>query len=262
MEPQLDATSSIEKNKISRTILVTGSEGRIGQIVTSRLSETHATIICLDKVIQKVRDDAYAVDIRDTEDLERTFKKIGRVDSIIHLAGDPRPEDSYGPILSNNVIGTENLLEAAVRHGVKRVVIASSTHTVGGYEGYPSRLPLDRPDRPMTTEDEPKDDGPYGWSKVEIEKLAKKFHDENGLETICIRFGFVTEDNKPAKGFEPHWLSYRDAAQVVQKALDSKVPYGVYFATSGIAPPMFDISSTIHDLGYKPQDSYRILHAG
>lgn len=257
MESPVDTTPK-EIEKISQTILITGSEGRIGRIVAVRLSDQYTNVIGLDSALLETQDNAYAADIKNSEDVEDIFSKIGHIDAIVHLAGNPHPDDSFKPIFENNVIGTKHILDAAVKHGVKRIIIASSIHTVGGYEGYPTRLPADRPDRPMTTDDAAKGDGPYGWSKVEIEKMAKRYHEKYGLKTICLRFGFVTEDDRPVKGFESHWLSYRDTAQIVEKALISNVPNGVYFATSRIVPPMFDITSTIRDLGYKPRDVFRI----
>lgn len=257
----MEAPTDVRPKEIltsAKTVLITGSEGRIGKIVKAHISNVYSKVLSLDKALPASTGDTASVDIRNAEEVKNALEKFGPINCIVHLAGDPHPDDSFKPIFEHNVVGTKNILDTAVKLGIKRVIIASSTHTIGGYEGYPSRLPSDRSGKPMTVEDKRKGDSPYGWSKVEIEKMALRYHKKFGLETIILRFGFVTEDDKPAKGYEPHWLSYRDAAQVVQRAIDCDIGYGVYFATSRITPPMFDISNTVHDLKFNPQDSIRV----
>jgi hypothetical protein len=75
--------------------------------------------------------------------------------AIVHFGGI-RIEDSFDKILPANIIGTHNVFEAARRHGVKRIVYASSVHAIGFYPASQT-IDSDVPHRP---------DGYYGLSKA------------------------------------------------------------------------------------------------
>ena len=57
---------------------------------------------------------------------------VDGVDGIVHLGGHS-VEGPWETILGANIVGCYNLFEAARRHGVARVVFASSNHVVGFY---------------------------------------------------------------------------------------------------------------------------------
>lgn len=82
-----------------------------------------------------------------------------------------------GIICQANIEVMVNLCEAARKHGVKRIVFASSNHAIGFYR-QTQLLDADSPTRP---------DGLYGVSKVFGEALASMYHDKFGIETACIR---------------------------------------------------------------------------
>lgn len=75
-----------------------------------------------------------------------------------------------------NVDGTRNVLEAALGKDVKRVVFASSAAIYGEL------------DRPAKESDELRPQNPYGESKKEAEALMRSYFEENGLETVCLRY--------------------------------------------------------------------------
>ena len=54
------------------------------------------------------------------------------VDAVVHFGG-VSVESRFEPILQSNIVGVFNLYEAARKHGVKRVVFASSNHVTGYY---------------------------------------------------------------------------------------------------------------------------------
>ncbi len=76
-----------------------------------------------------------------------------------------------------NVEGTRNVLESCRKHNVKRVVLASSAAVYG-----------DAPGLPKKETDIPKPISPYGESKLQNESDARKYLEEYGLETICLRY--------------------------------------------------------------------------
>jgi len=127
-------------------------------------------------------------DLRDGENVDRLLQGV---DVLIHMAGTsverPLPE-----IIENNLIGLHAVYEGARRHKVKRVVFASSNHSVGMHETT-DRLALDCDFRP---------DGFYGLSKMWGEGLARLYWDKHGIESICVRIGSALE--RPT---EPRHLS-------------------------------------------------------
>jgi len=84
--------------------------------------------------------------------------------------------------LSSNVSGMHNVLLAAVRHGMRRVVFTSSVQALGIFIGLgrPDYLPLDdeHPARPV---------GAYGVSKLISEQLCASFTAATGVPTVCLR---------------------------------------------------------------------------
>jgi UDP-glucose 4-epimerase len=75
-----------------------------------------------------------------------------------------------------NVEGTRNVLETALKHNVKRVVFASSAAVYGNN------------DKAVKETDELRPQDPYGESKKEAEMLMRSYFEENGLETVSLRY--------------------------------------------------------------------------
>src|SRR5204862_8117917 len=101
-------------------------------------------------------------DVRDRAVLEELLNGH-RIDAVLHFAGlkavgeSVKNPDAYH---DNNVVGTQVLLEAMGRHGVRRIVFSSSATVYGK----PEKLPY--------TEDHPlRPENPYGENKHEIERL-------------------------------------------------------------------------------------------
>ena len=106
-------------------------------------------------------------------------------DAVIHLAAVPGPgRAAPAELLTLNVIGTVNVLEAAVACGVERVVLASSAAATGfsfqTHDIVPRYLPIDE-EHPDAPQDE------YGLSKLLAEAACKRYTDRHGLSTICLR---------------------------------------------------------------------------
>jgi nucleoside-diphosphate-sugar epimerase len=151
-------------------ILLTGDRGRIGVVVRATL-EAHGHRVA-------GFDAATGDDVRDAE-VVRGAAQGNEV--IVHLAGlaDDRagsPEE----IMAVNVLGTWNVLLAAVDAGVSRVVYASSGKALGLLERDPAYLPVDdeHPGLPSR---------PYGLSKWLAEQLCESVTNETGIATICLR---------------------------------------------------------------------------
>lgn len=231
-------------------ILITGSKGLIGKILTERLSG-HFDIYGLDK--GEDGDKYFQTDICNYEDLDSVLRKLEPVDCIVHLAGDSRVDADWESVLMNNIVGTRNLYECARRHGITKIVFASSTHVTGAC----------RTSRRITVRDPIRPDGDYGSSKAFGEIIARQYSDLYGIKSICLRIGWVISDDDPTKEEElalKMWLSHRDLIDLITRSILSDIRFGVYYGVSNNRERFWHISDAEKDLGYKPKDdAYSLL---
>jgi UDP-glucose 4-epimerase len=113
----------------------------------------------------------------DTGDIQQALQQV---EFVVHLAGTTLPASSNREPafdVESNVIGTLRLLEACVRHSIKRIVFSSSGGTV---YGEPRKIPIDEdhPTNPLCS---------YGISKLAIEKYLQLFHHLHGLDYTILR---------------------------------------------------------------------------
>jgi nucleoside-diphosphate-sugar epimerase len=125
------------------------------------------------------------------------------IDAIVHFAAIPRilvTTDSE--VFRINVMGTYNILDAASKYGIRKVIVASSETTYGVVFAHrhrnPVYFPLDEeyPVDPMDS---------YATSKVINEVTAKAFHARTGADIYCFRIGNVL-DPADYQRF-PSWLA-------------------------------------------------------
>ena len=124
------------------TILITGGTGSFGNAVLNRFLQTdHFKEIRIFSRDEKKQDDMrtrlnssklkfYIGDVRDYDSLKQSM--VG-VDYIFHAAALKQvPSCEFYPMeaVRTNVIGTENVLNAAINSGVKRVVVLSTDKAV------------------------------------------------------------------------------------------------------------------------------------
>jgi UDP-glucose 4-epimerase len=172
-------------------IAVTGGAGYIGSSLVKRLTDDGEAVVSVDNLMRGdydylmqagAHEKARLVkgDIRDAELLERFFEGA---DAIAHLAALPglvlcreSPEEA----ISINVYGTHQVLEAARKLDIGRVVFCSSAAVYGR----PVEMPVreDHPLRPLNL---------YGVTKHAGEKLMEVYWDNHGVETVSLRFGNV-----------------------------------------------------------------------
>ena len=163
-------------------------------------------------------------------------------------------------MLSTNISGTRNVFEAARDAGVAQVVFASSNHVVGMYEaeGAPGIYAPDDPT--LIAEDaEMRPDSLYGVSKGFGELLGRYYVERHGLRVICLRIGWVwhidATPNNHARA-EAIWLSQRDCAQLVARAIDADhVRWAVVYGISDNPRAFWSLRAARGVLGFEPQDS-------
>ncbi len=90
-------------------VLITGSRGRIGRIVTKSLIDS-CDIHGLD-IVGEQTERHYRVDISNFEALHHAFGAIGGIEYVVHLAADRNPDAPWESVLKNNIVGTRNVYE-------------------------------------------------------------------------------------------------------------------------------------------------------
>jgi hypothetical protein len=129
------------------------------------------------------------------------------VDAIAHFGGQSI-EATFDTICHANIQGAFNLYEAARKHGVKRIVYASSSQVTGFY---PTDVIVDpsMPVRPSSL---------YGLSKAFGENLSRLFYDRYGIETVCLRIAMAFPEPTTHRMLRSY-LSYRDLVELVKRGL-------------------------------------------
>ncbi len=164
-------------------ILVTGGSGLVGKYVVDELLQHSHTVGVLDIKSPKQKNiQFHNVDILSLPDVEKVVKGY---DAIIHMAGIPHPlNDPPKKVFYLNVNGTFNVLEAAAKNSIKKVVFTSSESTLGfafmKNRMVPEYIPIDEK-HPLRPQD------PYGLSKVIGEKICKTYSAAYNIRTLCLR---------------------------------------------------------------------------
>ena len=237
-------------------LFITGINGNIGRVLHDGLADRY-DIQGLD-ITGPFSGTIFEANIADYGRLLETFKRAAPFPCLIHMAADPRVHATWELVLSNNIVGTRNVFEAAREVGVRRVIFASSCHVTGAYDGIPPDLHLQtQPDpRRISVADPIRPDGEYGVSKAFGEALARYYASRWGISFICLRIGVVLRDDTPLGNpwFRKGWLSHRDLLQLVSKSLDSNIVFGIYYGMSNNTGGFWDITNARLELGYDPQD--------
>ncbi len=210
-------------------VMVTGGSGHIGRIVLSRLQTEH-DVLNVDRVPHP-GDWSGVTRLLDLTERGALDALHGPFDAIVHLAAIPNPTvGTWDEVMRVNMVGTYNVLQYAVEHGVPRVVFGSSESASGwGIHGRwyrPDYLPIDEKHRSLPSE-------VYSYTKAFGDQLCQGFSREHDLQTICLRYAFVTYQAnyagflallrtgapRDAPGATYAWVDVRDVAGAVERAL-------------------------------------------
>lgn len=227
-----------------KRILITGAAGRIGQVLREGLRDTN-TILRLCDITElsepQKNEEIVNADVSDFSSMDHAMKNV---DCVVHLAGIPT-EAPWENLSAINIDGTYNIFETARRNNVKRIVFASSNHTVGFY-----RLPNEIDNNVL-----PRPDTLYGVTKVFGEALGRFYVDKYNLSVACIRIGSFEE--RPCE--ERHlrtWISHRDLVQLVHKCIIApEFNYLTIYGVSANSRKKWDNDEVAKFLNYHPQDN-------
>lgn len=195
----------------TKKILVTGAGGYIGSIATDLFLQDGLEVVALDnfstgyrqplELLQKKFDSQklrfYAIDL--TSQLDEIFAKEARIEAVVHYGACCSVDESMKnpqKYFSNNVCGSQNLLQTMSKFNVRKIVF-SSTCAVYGEAKY---LPVDE-------EHSTKPTNPYGESKRMIEKIIEWYSKLRGLNYVVLRYfnvcgasedGLIGDSKKPS----------------------------------------------------------------
>ena len=224
-------------------LLLTGAAGGLGRELRPRLRRL-ARVLRLSDVAEMAPagagEEVMTAALQDAAAVDRI---VAGSEAIVHLGGIST-EGPFAPILEANIVGVWHLYEAARRHGVKRVVFASSNHVTGFY----------RQDEVISATDPMRPDGHYGLSKAFGENVARFYFDRYGIESVCLRIGSSFPEPKDRRMLAT-WLSYDDLERLVVASLTTPVVgCTVVYGVSDNTTTWWDNTSASH-LGFRPQDS-------
>jgi uronate dehydrogenase len=226
---------------VLRRVVMTGAAGWIGTTITPMLAGRW------DLRLTDVRPGTGSVlDVTDGTACREAFTGA---DAVVHLAAIPDPNASWEALHPANVIGAYQVAEAAMRCGVRRLVLASSLHAVSGYPDGVQRRTGDAP-RPANL---------YGATKAWAEALGAWVAVSSATSVVALRIGYFAEV-RPLEGeVTPQersaWLSPRDCAELIRAAVEAE---GISFAVAnGVSANRYsvaDLTGTAGTLGYCPLD--------
>lgn len=173
-----------------KRVLVTGADGFIGSHLTERLLVEGAQVraLCLYNsqgrlgwldhipVASREQIDARLGDIRDAHFVESICEEMEVVFHLAALIAIPYSYIAPQSFVETNVEGTLNVLEAAKRQGIARLVHTSTSEVYGT----PSELPI-RETHPLRAQ------SPYAATKVAADQLALAYHSSFGVPVVVLR---------------------------------------------------------------------------
>ncbi|QMU59978.1 MAG: NAD-dependent epimerase/dehydratase family protein [Boseongicola sp.] len=252
-------------------IFFTGGAGKAGRHAVKYLLDQGHRVMSVDlKPCDVPGADNRIVDLTDAgqvydamtslADFDELFAGNGvpKFDAVVHFAAVPRimivPDNECFRI---NTISTYNVIDAAVKLGIPKVVFASSETTYGiafaNGERKPDYLPIDE-----NHSTEPEDS--YALSKVANEATGRAFQRRSGIDIYGLRINNVIEPHEYEQDFpgyfaNPHqrrpsifsYIDARDLGQMVDKCL----------ATDGLGYQVFNVSNDEHSVTESTGDLLR-----
>jgi nucleoside-diphosphate-sugar epimerase len=249
-------------------IFFTGGSGKAGRHVAPYLAEqghqvTNADIVPLGHpAITDLR-----IDLTDAGETYSalaglaTFDELDlpsqpSYDAVVHFAAVPAIlRTSDATTYATNVLSTFNVLEAATRLGVRKIVFASSETTYGICFAQGERRPLYVPvdeNHPTVPEDA------YAMSKVANEVTARSFQARTGADVYGLRINNVIEPHEHAELFPDFlddpalrrrnifaYIDVRDLGQMVQRCLETD---GLGYQIFNVANADMSVAATSQEI--------------
>jgi len=256
---------SFEKSKV----LVIGGAGFIGGFVVAELLKHDVKEVViydnltrgkLDNIKNALQDNRVTLfpfggDIRETDVLDKAFEGV---DYVFHLAAMwlLHCKDFPRTAFDVNIAGTFNVLEACVKHKVKKLVYSSSASVYG-----------DALEVPMTESHPFNNKNFYGATKIAGEAMCTAFNDRYGLEIVGLRYmnvyGPGQDQHAVYSGVVPIMLNKIEAGEQPVINGDGSQAYDFIYvedvARSNISAALSDVKIGFYNVGTEIQTSIKEL---
>lgn len=172
----------------NKKVLVTGAGGFIGSHLAERLVELGADVRALvrygstgswgwlDKSPLKDQMEVILGDIRDNDSVARCVNGVDTVFNLAALIGIPYSYDAPLSYVRTNIEGTVNVLQAALRNNVSRVLQTSTSEVYGTARTVP-----------ISEEHPLQGQSPYSATKIGADKIAESFYLSFELPVVIVR---------------------------------------------------------------------------
>jgi uronate dehydrogenase len=227
-------------------VLVTGAAGTIGRPVCEFLAQRGHTVRRLDRVPSGGVGDVIA-DIADTP---AVLAACADMDAIVHLAATP-DQAPFLELVSPNVIGVFNVLDAARQQGVGRVVLASSVQVSWSQGPHEPRTGAHKAPR-----------NHYALIKLWAEEMGEMYTRMFPISIVAARIGWMVRDereglNMRERGMMRNYISRRDVSHFMACAIEApNVSFNVLYAIGPGGRESYDLDAAREAIGYEPEDHF------
>ncbi|MEM4280981.1 MAG: NAD-dependent epimerase/dehydratase family protein [Candidatus Caldarchaeum sp.] len=174
-------------------VLVTGSQGFIGKHLVEYLRARGFEVVGAD--LRGEED--LPVDVTDHMMVSKVFESLG-FEAVVHLAAVADIAESLKDpyrCFHVNFMGSLNVLEAARRKRLSRVVVLSSAN----YYGTPAKTPVSEADPPSPRT-------PYDYSKVAVENMAWSYYSNHDVPVVVLRPWKAFGEYEPPSKMVPRFI--------------------------------------------------------
>ena len=242
-------------------VVITGAHGKVGRAATQALLDAGHDVLATDLSrpgFERREEGSARYMMADLTDAGEAFAVVRGADAVVHVAAIPEPTGNPAHVVfRTNLMATFNVLEAAVRFGVKRFVNISS-ETVPGFFF---------PERPFLPDYAPVDElhpahpqDPYALTKHFGEQLMNAAVERSDIRAISIRPSWVQNEGnyeqnlgpqvRDASVLSPNLWSYIDAydlADAIVLATESELPgHEVFYIASPDNVGGHDFAEVLH----------------
>jgi nucleoside-diphosphate-sugar epimerase len=232
-------------------LVITGAAGKIGAQLIKEFSSQHELRL-IDRTALPGRFTTVA-DLSVSEELKAGF--FNDCDVVVHLAADAHNLAAWDSVLNDNVKATWNVLEAAARAKVGRVVFSSSNWAVKARERALAPACYTDTGSKIGSDDGPQPLNPYGLSKAFGELAGRMFVDNRQLRSfVAVRIGYYNARAPRDANLRRLWIGSADLRALFRRCVEAEFEgFHVIYGVSAQAEAPYDLSHSCSLLSWQPR---------